>query len=50
MAGKSEYKVITGTVAEIETKLNGSAPHGWKVVAMAHLSTNQLAVVIEKAA
>ena len=32
MAENLTYKIVTGTVAEIENQINELATHGWRVV------------------
>jgi len=46
-----EYKVIRGTVEQIEQQLNELSKDGWSPWAMINLSIpNQLAVILEKKA
>jgi hypothetical protein len=44
----TSYKVISGTLAEIEQTLNQMSQHGWRPVTMSSLSRpNVLTVILE---
>lgn len=47
MAENLTYKIVTGTVAEIENQINELATHGWRVVSSVSLYTSNLTVILE---
>jgi t-SNARE complex subunit (syntaxin) len=43
-----QYRIIKGSVSQLESKLNGAAEEGWRVTNLAALDKNSIVAVLEK--